>query len=76
MEWLLLWMVLSAISLEGITFFVSEDNESYHKEFIVVIKTLCAKYDIQAGLVMGVSLYGIMLILSPVVAYLLLSMED
>ena len=74
MEWLLLWMVLSAISLEGIAFFTSE--ESYHKEFIVAGYTISKKYDIFFGLVLAMSLYFVMLILSPLVAYVLLSMED
>ena len=74
MEWLLLWLALSAISLEGIALFVND--ESYHKEFMVTSGALCKKYDMSFGLIMSISLYGIMLILSPIVAYVLLSMED
>ena len=74
MEWLLLWLALSAISLEGIALFVND--ESYHKEFIIASGVLCKRYDMSFGLIMSLSLYGIMLMLSPVVAYVLLSMED
>ena len=74
MEWLLLWLALSAISLEGIALFVND--ESYHKAFIVATGALCKKYDMSFGLLMSISLYGVMLILSPIVAYILLSMED
>lgn len=74
MEWLLLWLALSAISLEGIALFVND--ESYHKEFVIASGALCKKYDMSFGLIMSLSLYGTMLILSPVVAYVLLSMED
>ena len=74
MEWLLLWLALSAISLEGIALFVND--ESYHKEFMVATGVISNKYDMSFGLIMSLSLYGIMLMLSPVVAYVLLSMED
>lgn len=74
MEWLLLWLALSAISLEGIAFFVND--ESYHKEFVVATGAIIRNYDIPFGLTIGLSLYFIMLIFSPVVVYILLSMED
>ena len=74
MEWLLLWLALSAISLEGLALFVNE--ESYHKEFAVATKVLCNKYDAVFGATIGLFLYVLMLVLSPVVAYILLSMED
>ena len=74
MEWLLLWLALSAISLEGIALFVND--ESYHKEFVVATGDIIRNYDIPFGLTIGLSLYGIMLILSPIVAYILLSMEE
>ena len=74
MEWLLLWLVLSAISLEGIALFVCD--ESYHREFIVAGYTISKKYDIFFGLIISISLYFVMLMLLPVVAYVLLSMED
>ena len=74
MEWLLLYMVLSAISLEGIALFVNE--ESYHYAFGSANKDLCNKYDVISGTTTSVFLYLLMLILSPVVAYVLLSMEE
>ena len=73
MEWLLLWLVLSAISLEGIALFVNE--ESYHYAFAEEsIKQ--AKIDIVFSAITAISLYILFLILSPIVAYVLLSMED
>ena len=74
MEWLLLWLALSAISLEGIALFVCD--ESYHKEFIVASCTISNRYDIFFGLIISISLYFVMLMLLPVVAYVLLSLED
>ena len=74
MEWLLLYMVLSAISLEGIALFVNE--ESYHNAFKSAGKDLCRRYDVIFGTTISVFLYLLMLILSPIVAYILLSMED
>lgn len=73
MEWLLLWLALSAISLEGIALFVNE--ESYH---YASIEELIAqsKVDIFFSLFIGIALYMSFLILSPIVAYILLSMED
>lgn len=73
MEWLLLWMALSAISLEGIALFVNE--ESYHCAFIKEIIAQ-SKFDIFFSLTIGFALYVLFLILSPIVAYILLSMED
>lgn len=74
MEWLLLWLALSAISLEGLAFFIHE--ESYHKEFAVMTKISCNKHDVISGITIGALLYVLTLILSPVVAYVLLSIED
>lgn len=74
MEWLLLWLALSAISLEGIALFVNE--ESYHCAFYNAGKELSIRYDIVFGTTISVFLYLLMLILSPIVAYILLSMED
>lgn len=74
MEWLLLWLALSAISLEGIALFVND--ESYHKEFVVATGDIIRNYDIPFGLMIGLSLYGIMLMLLPITVYILLSMED
>lgn len=73
MEWLLLWLALSAISLEGIALFVNE--ESYHMAF--VDETIAqSKLDIFFALLIGCALYVLFLMLSPIVAYVLLSMED
>ena len=73
MEWLLIWLVLSAISLEGIALFVNE--ESYHYAFIEEVVAQ-PKVDIFFSLFIGCALYVFFLILSPIVAYVLLSMED
>ena len=73
MEWLLLWLALSAISLEGIALFVNE--ESYHYAFVEEIIAQ-SKVDIFFSMFIGFALYVLFLILSPVVAYVLLSMED
>lgn len=69
MEWLLLWLALSAISLEGIALFVNE--ESYH----YVTYDLCKEDDVASRAII-IFLYLLTLILSPIVAYILLSMED
>lgn len=73
MEWLLLWLALSATSLEGIALFVNE--ESYHYAFIKEIMAH-SKVDIFFSMIIGFALYVLFLILSPIVAYVLLSMED
>lgn len=73
MEWFLLYMVLSAISLEGIALFVNE--ESYHYVFIEEIIGQ-SKVDMFFSLFIRCALYMLFLILSPIIAYILLSMED
>ena len=73
MEWLLLWLALSAIGLEGIALFVNE--ESYHYAFAEEVITQ-SKVDIFFSMIIGFALYILFLLLLPVVAYVLLSMED
>ena len=73
MEWLLLWLALSAISLEGIELFVNE--ESYHMAFVNEIIAQ-SKVDMFFSFMIGFALYMAFLILSPIVAYILLSIED
>ena len=73
MEWLLLWLALSAISLEGLALFVNE--ESYHYAFTEEVIAQ-SKVDIFFNIFIGFALYMLFLILSPIVAYVLLSMED
>lgn len=74
MELVLLYLALSAISLEGIALFVND--ESYHKEFVIAGYDISNKYDVVFGIFISISLYFVMLMLLPVVVYALLSMED
>lgn len=74
MEWLLLWLALSAISLEGFCLFVT--GNSFYAPSIEILKELASKFDT----IFGAFIWFIIVVgctaLMPIVMYQLITWEE